>query len=91
MDLSKFISALKVESEYLPTLQLDDPFAKGPPNPILQRLKPKITVSLREGFGDPVVLTPYGAPGESKWPMVQALALIGVASLVLGVVYLLKR
>jgi hypothetical protein len=72
------IRKVTVETAYLPTIQLDDPFAPGPPSPLLQLLKPKITI---ETSVSPVVLTPYGDPGETKWPWVLAAMMIGSAAL----------
>lgn len=91
MDLSKYITSLTVETEYLPPIMLSDPFAPGKPNPLLQRLKPRVTLTLADGLGDPVVLTPYGAPGPSKWPVVQAFGIAAIVGVVVGIAYLVKR
>ena len=68
IDFSKYVSGIKIESAFLPPIDLPEPFKPGPPNPLLQLLKPKIT--LQTSLGEKV-LTPYGDPGPSKWPMVK--------------------
>ena len=68
IDFSKYVSGIKIESAFLPPIDLPEPFKPGPPNPLLQLLKPKIT--LQTSLGEKI-LTPYGDPGPSKWPMVK--------------------
>jgi len=91
MNLSKYIKSMTIESEYLPPIHLNDPFAPGAPNPLLQRLKPRVTVTLADGLGDPVVIAPYGQPGASKWPIVQALGIAAIVGLVVGAAYVVRR
>lgn len=59
---------------------------------LVQRLKPKITAKII-GDPNPVVIAPFGDPGESQWPMVEiGLAVGGVligGFLVYGLVSLL--
>jgi hypothetical protein len=74
LDLSKYISGIKIESAFLPEIYLPEPFKPGPPNTFLQALKPKITV-MTKGLGDQVV-TPYGDPGQSYWPLIKQAALM---------------
>lgn len=74
LDLSKYITGITVESAYLPALDMVNPFGAGPPNPLLQALKPKITI--RTTLGDKV-LTPYGDPGPSRWPVIRTALVLG--------------
>lgn len=81
VDLSKYIKSIRIETAFLPTIDIDDPFKSGKaPNPILQALKPKITVNTAIGEQ---TLSPYGEPGPSMWPAIKAALLIaGVSFLV---------
>lgn len=84
IDLSDYISAITVETTYLPPIVIEDPFAKGPPNPVMERLKPKIT--LHSQVIDAIVSKPYGDPGPSQWPMIK-LGLIVASVLASYLVY----
>lgn len=53
------VKKMRIEVEGMPPLDLDDPFAPGPPNPYAQMLKPRITFQTTLG---PVVSAPYGVP-----------------------------
>lgn len=70
------VKGVTVETAYLPTIRLNQPFAPGPPNALLSALKPKISIDIGEGA--PIVMTPYGDPGTTKWPVV-ALIFVGGA------------
>lgn len=83
VDLSKYIKSIKIESTFLPTIDIQDPFKPGPPNPLLQILKPKITVEVAQ-LGDQV-MAPYGEPGQSVWPTVRN------ALLIAGVLFLARK
>lgn len=77
LNLNDYVKHIKVETAYLPTLDMPNPFLPGPPNPLLQALKPKITVTLEAlGQTKDVVSSPYGDPGPSKWPTIQNLLLL---------------
>lgn len=81
MDLSKIVKGIRIESAFLPTIDIPDPFQPGPPNPFLQALKPKITVDLGD-LSRPVVVSPYGEPGESMWPAIKmGLVVLGLGFL----------
>lgn len=82
VDLSKYVSGIRIESAYLPEIYLPDPFKPGPPNPLMQALKPKITVEITGGVADPVVVTPYGEPGPSMWPTIKTVGLLLVLGLI---------
>jgi hypothetical protein len=84
VDLSKLVTGIKVESAYLPTIDIRDPFRPGAPSPVLQRLRPKITLSMGAGL-DPVVVKPYGEPGPTKWPALAALLAVGAGFAMVGV------
>lgn len=94
-DLSKYIKGITVQTAYLPDIVINDPFAKGPPvpNPILQALKPKITVSLDiAGMQKDVAMTPYGEPGATKWPVIKTgLLVLAIGFLSYGVFKQLKK
>lgn len=75
----RLIEQVRIDSEYLPTIVLDDPFAPGPPSPVLQALKPQITLRVA---GRDIVMAPYGTPGPTKWPLVRAGAVVAGAFVV---------
>lgn len=75
-DLNQYVKHIRVETAWLPTIDLPNPFQPGPPSPLLQALRPKITLSLEAlGQQKDVVSAPYGEPGPSKWPAIQNLLL----------------
>lgn len=77
---------IRIETAYGPTIDINDPLVTGgPPNPYLQKLRPKITVDVK-GM-KPMVLAPYGEPGASKWRTVQ----LGSLALGVGIAYLIYR
>lgn len=82
VDLSKYIKGIKIETAFLPTINIPDPFKPGPPNPLLQFLKPKITLDIAQ-FGEQEI-KPYGDPGQSMWPVIRNVALIFVAGFLLN-------
>lgn len=91
VELLNLVKKATIESEYLPTIQLNDPFRPGPPNPLLQALKPRITLEVA-GSSRPIVIAPYGNPGPSKWPLIRAgLVASGLVLLGLGVRALMRR
>lgn len=79
--LRSLIEGVTVETTVLPTVTVKDPFAPGPPNPLLQLLKPRITVAV--AGSQPLVIAPYGDPGPTRWPVVKLVAfgLLGVGAL----------
>lgn len=87
VDLSEIaraaISRVEVDTAYGPSIKLDDPFAPGPPNPYMQRLQPRIRLYWRGEGVEPLKIAPYGDPGPTKWPLVQA-ALVGAGFIVVG-------
>lgn len=76
VDFSKYIKNIRIDSAYLPTINLPDPFKPGPPNPILQALRPKITIDTTLGEQ---VIAPYGDPGQSLWPAIKTSLMIASA------------
>lgn len=74
------VQTVTVQTAWLPTITLNDPFQPGPPNPLLNLLKPKITIQTVGGA--PIVMTPYGDPGASKWPIAAAVGAVGVIAIV---------
>lgn len=78
-EIRKRFKSITIESAYGPTIVLDDPLKKGPPNPFLEKLQPKITVNVKGA--KPIVLAPYGTPGPTKWPMIKNGTLLGGALL----------
>ena len=75
------IEKVEVDTAYGPQIAIADPFAPGPPNPYLQKLKPRIRI-YASGSPTPVVMEPYGAPGPSAWPLIRDSLIVG--SVVLG-------
>lgn len=69
------LQSVSIETAYGPLILIKDPLKPAPPNPLMQKLKPKVTLNIKGQA--PVVLEPYGDPGVSKWPMVK---LIGMAA-----------
>ena len=70
-NLESMISRITLETAYGPTMVFDSPFAPSPPNPVLSRLRPRITIGVR-GISAPIVAAPYGAPPPTIWPEVVA-------------------
>lgn len=83
--LRTLVTQIRVDTEYLPPLVLNDPFQPGQPSPLMQALKPRITLMVS---GKPVVVAPYGEPGTSKWPAIKTGLVIAGG---IGLVWLLKR
>jgi hypothetical protein len=78
--LRDLIDGVRIDSAYLPAVVLSDPFAPGPPNPIMAVLRPQVTIYPAGAFS-PVVVAPYGEPGPSRWPMVRAGLIVGGVAL----------
>ncbi len=79
-DLRNLVERATVETTLMPPLVLNQPFAPGPPNPLLQMLRPRITLRVA---GSDVVLAPYGDPGVSRWPVVKVVGMT-IGGLLLG-------
>ncbi len=69
------VNSIQIESAFSPPIVMNDPLRPGPPNPMLQALKPRITIQLAAGA--PIVLQPYGDPRPTKWPEVKAGVVVG--------------
>lgn len=82
------VQRIEVHTAYGPSFEFKDPFKPGPPNPYLQRLKPQIKMTTP---GGPVTIQPYGPPGETKWPLVSAVATTGAVVGGLATLYLILR
>lgn len=81
IDLSRYVTGIRIQSAFLPDIYLADPFApnqsgKGP-NAFLQALKPKITVETT-AIGNKSI-APYGEPGATLWPTIKIALLLSVA------------
>lgn len=86
-DLLGRVSLVRVESSFLPTIELERPFEPGPPNVFLQALQPKITLEFSGGLLRPVVMAPYGEPTSGDGVLlVSGLVVAGFAG-----AWLLKR
>ena len=73
------IQSINVKTTYGPPFRIEKPFEPGPPNPYLQTLKPEIEITFVTGHK--TKMRPYGSPGVSQWPKIQAYAkLAGVLS-----------
>ena len=81
--LASIVSGVTVSSAWGPDIVIDQPFADSPPSPVAgavgRWLKPKVTLQLTGG-GE-VSSAPYGEPGASNWPLVQAGLIIGAMAL----------
>jgi len=75
-DIAGRVSRVTVESSFLPTIDLDHPFAPGAPSPFLAALRPKITVAFEDDIFKPVVMAPYGEPDAEGWARLRTLALV---------------
>lgn len=75
-DIAGRVSRVTVESSFLPTIDLDHPFAPGEPSPFLAALRPKITVAFENDVFKPVVMAPYGEPDAGGWARVQSFAIV---------------
>jgi hypothetical protein len=89
------VRRITVETEWLPPIVLDDPFASSEgPNPAGALLRPKIAI-YTSADEEPFVIAPYGEPRRSNWPYVEVAAILagGVlfALLVNGVFHLIDR
>jgi hypothetical protein len=82
--LQSMVKKVVVETEWLPTIELDDPFkpvpkmGPGAGSIIGRALKPRITLYSAYAT-EPLVMSPYGAP-MPNWPILKT-ALIGLAGL----------
>ena len=83
------VDSIRIDTAYGPPIVMDHPFEPGSqPSEIGLILKPKITIS---AAGNEVTFTPYGEPGETKWPYVQAAAVFGVAAFGILLVQFFRR
>lgn len=80
------VKSITIESEYLPPVVIDDPFAPGQPNFWLQILKPKIIVDVG---GEPIVSAPWGEPAQ-HWLQVKMLLIFIIGFLIFSIVFLRK-
>jgi hypothetical protein len=64
----RLVKKVIIESRYTPPVTLHDPFAPGPPNPVMERVRPRVTVMVGD---QPIVIEPYGAPGKNEWPRIR--------------------
>ena len=90
MDWAALIKEVRIDTAYGPPIVLDHPFdssANQKPSKLLSALKPQITIvpgdALASLVSHPVMIAPYGRPGQTKWPQVEATAVIAGA-VVLG-------
>lgn len=78
-ELRNYVTGVTIETAWTPPIVIRDPFQPGAPSPILQALRPRVTVEIRGGAGKPLVMAPYGDPGPSRWPLV-----VGAGAVLLG-------
>lgn len=87
--VADLVESITIESRFLPTFNIDRPFAEGgTPNPFVKLMKPKITI--KTGLGD-TTNAPYGDPGETLWPQVQFAGLLALGVGLIILVALIKR
>ena len=87
-ELPKWVTGVRVDTEWLPPIIIADPFATTPgpvaPNPVLSVLKPRLTFEIKGGALNPLRTAPYGEPGPTRWPQLKTgLTIAGVAALLL--------
>lgn len=88
-ELQNAVQSIVIETAYGPPIVIDDPLKPAPPNPFLQALKPKITLTIKGQ--NPLIITPYGDPGVTRWPIVKVGALVLGGLLVAGIGYGIYR
>ena len=78
--LDSLVAGVQIDTTWGPPVVIADPFSPVPtPSGPGAFLKPKITFQFRDGSSQ--AITPYGDPGETKWPfLLTALAALGVVS-----------
>ena len=65
------IDSILVQTEYTPDVRVDP---NAPPSWLVKVLKPKITVTIA---GQPVIMEPYGEPGQNKfWLLVAGVVFV---------------
>jgi len=82
MDWAALIKEVRIDTEYGPPIVLNHPFASSAnqkPNALLSAMRPMITIYPSDTAINPVILAPYGRPGATKWPQVEAAAVIAGA------------
>jgi hypothetical protein len=89
--MNELVTQLVIDSAYAPRVIIDKPLSSdavtsGPSSWILGVLKPQITVVTPLGNK---VIAPWGAPGETRWPIVQWILIALMACLVIGTAALL--
>jgi hypothetical protein len=82
------VDRITIRSAWLPDITINKPLERSTePNPVLDVLKPSFIIE--SGYsGKPVTMSPYGEPGETRWPLVK-IGLIVVLGL--GVFTMLGR
>jgi hypothetical protein len=91
-DIAGRVSRVRVETSFLPLIELDHPFSPGPPSPLLQALRPKITVEFENDVFKPVVMAPYGEPDPGAWEALKAAAVVtGLAAALVASLYIRRR
>ena len=89
--ITQQIKVLQIESAFTPPIILEDPFAPGPPNPVMQMLKPKITLGYKSKYIKDTKLAPYGEPVPNHWPKVKVGAAIFGAGALITLIALMTR
>jgi len=74
-NLNDLVQEIRIESAYLPTIDLKDPFAPGATpgagHWLLEQLKPKVTIVPRQAYINPITAAPFGEPGPTHWPTIK--------------------
>ncbi len=70
--LDQIVGSITIQTAWGPDLVIDAPFSDTPgaASGMLAVLKPQITVGYRTGGSQ--TFAPYGAPGPTRWPWVEA-------------------
>ena len=82
-DVKGLVRAVRIQTAWTPDIVLEKPFEKSEPSFVMTLLKPRIVL---ETGGKPIIIEPYGNPGESNFPFL-LLGVVFIATLF----FLLRR
>lgn len=94
-ELQKWVTGIKVETAWLPPIEIRDPFKPSPgpaqPNALLSVLKPRVTLEIQGGALPPAKVAPYGEPGPTRWPQLRTGLQFGGVALLLVLAAIAKK
>lgn len=89
LGLNSAVKTIRVYTAYGPPIEIDDPFAPGPPNAAIAWMKPRVEITF--AVGNPLVIQPWGDPRPGHWGEVQVGGIVAGALAYFGAMYLLLR